>query len=191
MPDLHSIRTAGRKEIPKGTMLTLALGTIPGTVRLTILLPGQIQSASYENLPINEGIVTLPVPLAFLSYAKEDAEAVRELSARLLQDGIMSWFDETSLLPGDDWRVAIQKGMDTADYVLIFLSTRSVSKIGFFQSEVRYALELAQLRPIGTRFLIPVLLDDCDPPDAFKHLHWLRLRQENWYELLKRALQLP
>lgn len=38
---LHAIKTAGKKEVPKDSVMNVKLGDFPGTVNITIQFPGQ------------------------------------------------------------------------------------------------------------------------------------------------------
>jgi hypothetical protein len=102
--------------------------------------------------------------LLFFSYAHEDQVEVEKIAESLQQDGFLIWLDKKYLLPGDDWRVAIETAMDKADFILVFLSKSSVLKVGYVQKELRYALERSQLSPSGKRYIIPILLEPCTPP---------------------------
>jgi hypothetical protein len=186
--ELHSIMTEGRKEVPDGTVVTVGLGSLPGTVTIRLTLPGQAGESVYPDLEIREGVVTLPVKLAFLCHAKEDASFVEDLAVRLLQAGVLTWFDRKDLLPGDKWKTTIDDAIDRSDYALVFLSSTSVSKTGYFQRELRYILEQSQLRPQGARFIIPVLIDECAVPRDLRDIHWLRTKDPSWYETLQQAL---
>jgi TIR domain-containing protein len=46
----------------------------------------------------------------------------------------------------------------------VCFSRRSVAKRGFFQAELRYALDIAACVPLGEIFLVPVRLSDCEVP---------------------------
>lgn len=186
--ELKNIITQGRNEMPQSTLLSVALGRLPGTVTIRVQLPGQEAWTVYQDREIHNGTVELPVKLAFLSYAKEDSVFVRGLAARLLQDGVLTWFDERDLLPGDDWKRKIDDGVEKSDVVLVFLSSISVSKTGYFQRELKYALEQLQLRPEGTRYIIPIIIDGCQPPPSLRNIHWLRADEPKWYDRLKKAL---
>jgi len=148
--ELDTIYTKGKKEVPSGTKIELRRGTTLGTVSVRLTLPGQKVATDFEDLVVKDGAIELPVNLVFLSHAKEDAEIVAALSERLLQDGIMTWFGEKDLSPGDDWKLEIDKGIKHSDYVLVFLSAESVSKVGYCQKELRIALEYRTLKPEGT-----------------------------------------
>ena len=186
--ELHSIMTEGRKEVPVGTVVALGLGSLPGTVTIRLTLPGQAGESVYPDLEITDGVVTLPVRLAFLCHAEEDASFVEDLAARLLQDGVLTWFDSKDLLPGDKWKTTIDDAIDRSDYALVFLSSTSVSKTGYFQRELTYILEQSRLRPQGARFIIPVLIDECEVPRYLRDIQWLRTEDPNWYQTLTQAL---
>ncbi len=186
--ELKNIVTRGRKDVPQATMLAVSLGRLPGTVTIRVQPPDQEAWTIYPDLQIHNGTVELPVRLAFLSYAKEDTGFVKSLAARLLQDGVLTWFDEKDLLPGDDWKRKIDDAIERSDFVLVFLSSVSVSKTGYFQRELKYALEQRQLRPQGTRYIIPIIVDGCQVPATLRDIHWLRAEEPNWYDRLKRTL---
>lgn len=109
----------------------------------------------------------------FISYASQDKPIVRDLYSRLESETwIEPWLDEKSLLPGQEWRVAIEEAVETSDVVIICLSTNSVTKEGFVQKELRYAREIALEKPESTIFLIPLRLDDCDTPRGLRSFQW-------------------
>ncbi|MCD4751567.1 MAG: toll/interleukin-1 receptor domain-containing protein [Anaerolineaceae bacterium] len=187
--ELHSILTEGNKEIPKGTTIQLRVGRLPSTVRIEIQLPGQKTPTDLGDLPIADGIVRLPLKLLFFSYAREDRDKVQELADRLWQQGFLTWLDTKDLLPGDTWKSKIEDAIERADYVLVFLSKTSVNKVGYVQRELRYALERQQLRPAGTRYIIPIRLNSCELPRELHKIQWLDLWEESAYKKLKTALQ--
>lgn len=187
--ELHTIKSIGGKDVPGGTMLGLRLGRVPGTVTAEIRLPGQKKPAVFKDLPIRDGVLTLPVPLVFLCYASEDAKQVGDLSQRLWEDSVVTWLDRKDLLPGDSWKARIEEAIERADRVIVFLSPHSVGKTGYVQREMRYALEQRDLRPSGARYIIPVLLAECDVPREFRGIQWLRLWDEGWYGTLVCALR--
>jgi TIR domain len=187
--NLHTIRTAGNKEIPDGTMLQVSLGRLPNTVNIQIQLPGQKVPTNLGDLQIVDGIVYLPLKLVFFSYAREDGVEVQRLADRLWQDGYLCWLDTKNLLPGDNWKARIEDAIERSDYVLAFLSETSVRKVGYVQRELKFALEQQDLRPSGTRYIIPVRINPCDPPRELRHIQWLDNWEANAYEKLKGALR--
>jgi hypothetical protein len=170
--------------------MKIGLGRIPATVKVEVRLPGQGGWTSFDNLTIVDGVVIIPIAQAFLCHAKEDKSIVRGIAHRLLSDGYMVWFDEVDLVAGADWEREIEAAIERCDYAIIFLSRNSCSKTGYVQREIRYALEQHERRPLGQRFIIPVMLDDVAPPREFSSFHWLKVSRDNWYEQLCRALKL-
>lgn len=101
----------------------------------------------------------------FLCHSSQDKPIVRELYQRLLaEEWIDPWLDEEKLLPGQDWDMEIEKAVEAADVVVVCVSSRSVTKEGYIQREIKFALDIALEKPEGTIFIIPLRLDDCDVP---------------------------
>ena len=100
----------------------------------------------------------------FICYAREDEDAAKRLFRDLKGEGLDPWLDMESLLPGQDWQVAIQQAIRESHYFLALLSSKSVRKRGFMQKEIREALDISDEFPEGCIFLIPVRLEDCQPP---------------------------
>lgn len=189
MTDLDSIRTKGKKEVPGGTVAELRLGTKPGTVSISIRLPGQKKESKFLNLPINDGIVELPIPLVFISYALEDKEYVRKIADNIWDDGILTWLDTKDLMPGDNWKERISDAMERADFVLLFMSNESLSKTGFVQNELREALEQRKSRPLNQTYIIPILIEPGVPPQELNDLHWLNMWEDGAYETLIKTIK--
>jgi hypothetical protein len=106
----------------------------------------------------------------------------------LCSDGIAPWLDEEDLLPGQDWALEIPKAVRAADIVIVCLSQGSVTKAGYIQKEIKFALDIADEQPEGHIFLIPVKLEECNVPTRLQRWHWVNLYQERGYERLMRSL---
>jgi hypothetical protein len=130
----------------------------------------------------------------FLCYASQDKPVARELAQRLFSEGwINPWLDEKNLLPGQDWRLKIEKAIETSDIVIIFLSSNSVSKEGFVQKELRYAKEIALEKPAETIFLIPLRLDESETPRDLRFYQWADYfgeKKDEAYDFLLKSLRL-
>ena len=151
-------------------------------------LPGRKRWVNLGPLKIKNEVLDLPLPLAFLCHADEDRRLVQEIGDRLEEDGVVTWFAPDRLLPGDDWEATIESAIEASDFVVVFLSEKSVNKKGYFQREVKRAFELREELPDGERFIIPVLLDECAPPHRFESIQWLKLDEPESYARLKKAL---
>jgi formylglycine-generating enzyme required for sulfatase activity len=111
----------------------------------------------------------MPIKKRFLKvllcHASMDKQIVRDLYKRLESEPwIDTWLDEEKILPGQDWNVEIEKGVENADAVIVCLSNNSVTKEGYVQRELRYVLDIALEKPEGTIFVIPLRLDKCEVP---------------------------
>jgi hypothetical protein len=124
----------------------------------------------------------------FISYAHEDKDAVYEIVDNLKKDGYEYFLDKNDILPGDLWKDKIEDAIENAQNVLLFLSNKSISKTGYVQHEVRFALEQSELRPSGKRYVIPILLEPCEPPRDLREYQWLSYWEAGAYEKLKASL---
>jgi hypothetical protein len=105
----------------------------------------------------------------YLSCSSHDIAAAREYYQKLRAAGwIQPWLEEEDLLPGQGSRLEIEKAVRNADAVLVFLSSRSVTQEGNLQRELRLALDVADEKPEGAVFVIPVRLDDCSLPQRLR-----------------------
>lgn len=109
----------------------------------------------------------------FLCHASEDKPAVRELSQRLSAEGwIDPWLDEEKLLPGQDWGIEIEKAVEGADVIIVSLSSKSVSKEGYVQKELKTALNFAIYKPEATLYIVPLRLDECTVPHTLQSIQY-------------------
>jgi formylglycine-generating enzyme required for sulfatase activity len=127
----------------------------------------------------------------FLCHASQDKPSVRGLYQRLAAEPwIEPWLDEESLLPGQDFDLEIYKATRDADAIIICLSKVSVAKEGYVNKEIRRALDIADEKPEGTIYVIPLRLDDCKPSfERLKQLHWVDYFTPNAHEKLIKALR--
>lgn len=101
----------------------------------------------------------------FISYAHADRDEALWVYEELLDEGFAPWIDIKDILPGQDWRSAIQKAIQECSHFIVLLSTRSVNRRGYFHAELAKALEMLSEVPKGSPFLIPVRLEDIEPKD--------------------------
>lgn len=124
----------------------------------------------------------------FLCHASQDKAAVRELHDALKHLPVDLWLDEVKLIPGQDWEREIRQALRTAHVVLVCLSRNAVTKEGFVQKEIRIALDIADEKPEGFIFVIPVRLEDCDVPERLKRWQWVDLFTTTGMQRLSAAL---
>jgi hypothetical protein len=125
----------------------------------------------------------------FISYAKEDFDRAFEIYEILRDKKYKPWIDEMNLLPGQIWKVEIQKAIKESDYFIACLSSNSVSKDGFFQKELKEGLEIFDYKHEGSIYLIPVRLDDCQIPGKFKEIQFCDLFKDNGMEKLLKTIE--
>jgi hypothetical protein len=124
----------------------------------------------------------------FLCHASDDKPAARDLYRRLIADGFDVWFDEESLIGGQDWRKEIPQAIRKSDAVLVCLSRKAINKSGYVQKEIGFALDVAEEQPEDTNFVIPVRFEECDLPQRLQHRQWVNFFEQNGYNKLIRAL---
>lgn len=128
----------------------------------------------------------------FLCHSSTDKPAARDSYKFLSSEPwIDPWFDEESLKPGQDWEFEIEKAIDNADVVIVFLSRSSLTKEGFIQKEIKHVFDKADEKPPGTLYIIPVRVEECDVPKRLAHLHWIDISIDNttWFSRLLESLE--
>jgi hypothetical protein len=93
----------------------------------------------------------------FISYAREDREAVALLAKQLEAQGLAVWWD-WQLVGGSNYRHAIQEELTKADKVVVVWSRHSV-RSDFVIDEASAAKEAGKL--------VPVRIDGSAPPLGF------------------------
>jgi uridine kinase len=126
----------------------------------------------------------------FLCHSSDDKSAVREFCQRLISEGFDAWLDEAELVPGQAWDLEIRKAIRESDAVIVFLSNNAITKEGYAQKEIRFALDAVGEKPEGVIFLMPARLDGCSVPERLSRWQWVDLFKPKGYEQLVYALRL-
>ncbi|MDT7542785.1 MAG: hypothetical protein QOE33_2689 [Acidobacteriota bacterium] len=119
-------------------------------------------------------------PKVFVSHASEDKERfVLGFATKLRAKGIDAWLDKWEILPGDSLIDKIfEEGIKDAQAVIVVLSKNSVDK-----PWVKEELNAAMVKKInGVSKLIPVVIDDCQVPEALQSTVWERVNDLNNYD---------
>src|SRR5665213_1075544 len=120
----------------------------------------------------------MPDKAVFVSYAREDLPAARQLKAGLDAAGIRTWFDLDRLEGGDDYDRKIQRNVARCSYFIPIVSATTERRLeGYFRREWGYAIDRARNMTEGAIFILPVCIDDTDlalapVPDKFRALHF-------------------
>ncbi|MCV3271516.1 TIR domain-containing protein [Roseobacter sinensis] len=126
----------------------------------------------------------------FISYAREDIEIAKELFALLKKNGFRPWLDKENLLPGQDWASELESAVKGSDAQLFLCSPRSVNKRGFFQREIRIALESAKSLLDSDVSIIPYLVEPCDLPESLARYQWVDRSEPGSHFKMIKALAL-
>ncbi len=128
-------------------------------------------------------------PKVFISHASEDKVFAQDLATKLRAKGVDAWLDIWEILPGDSLIDKIfEEGLKDASAIIVILSKSSVDK-----PWVREELNAATVKRInGVSKLIPVILDNCDVPEALHSTVWVPINDMTVYdaelELVVRAI---
>lgn len=96
----------------------------------------------------------------FVSYAREDREAIRTLAAHLAQGGWSVWWDR-HILAGKDFDDVLQCELDKARCVLVAWSSHSIAS-RWVKAEAGEGLR--------REILVPIQLDPALPPLGFRNI---------------------
>lgn len=100
-----------------------------------------------------------------VSSVLEDSALVNELCASLEKAGVRTWRDIHQLLPGKDGKIAIRNAIERGTGFIACFSNASEDLHTYVREDLMLAVEQLRLRPEESRWFMPVLLDDVEPPD--------------------------
>jgi TIR domain len=154
-------------------------------------------------LPASNAAVQAPAELdkprtpatLFYSYSHKDEELRKELEVALAllrrQGSLKAWHDR-QILPGEDWRNAINSNIESAEIILLLVSADFIASDYCYETEMSRALERNQA---GEAVVIPVILRPTDwssapfaklqslPKDGKPVVTWLN-RDEAWTDIV-------
>jgi len=126
----------------------------------------------------------------FLCHSSGDKPVVRKLYQRLYsRQGIDPWLDEAKLLPGEHWNHEITRAVKESDAVIVCISKDSITKEGYIQKEIKRALDVADEKPEGTIFIIPLKLEACEVPERLSEWQWVNYYEEGAFDRVIQSLQ--
>lgn len=185
--NISGIRTAGKHQVPGDTIVEIRnLGN--GRVSASVALPGATGRRDLGVVPVINGEVVLPIFSIFVCHADEDSATVARISEKLWANGYVTWFDKKDLLPGDEWARAVEVAIEQSDYAIVCLS-RSLAKSGFVNREIRLILRNHENRPLGGRYIVPILLDDVEIPHELRDIQCVRYSEADWLVKIDAALR--
>jgi hypothetical protein len=110
----------------------------------------------------------------FCSYAHEDEVYVRALRTSLRpleRQGLIEWWHDREIIPGQEWREAIDENLQAADIILLLISPDFMASDFAYEEEMQRAITRHER---GEASVIPIIVRRTDLEGApFKHLQSL------------------
>lgn len=119
----------------------------------------------------------------FISYVRENAEAVQRLHDALTSRGIEVWLDKTKINPGVFWKEAIRKAISEGSFFIACFSKEYYDRDNtYMNEELTLAIDELRKRRRDRVWFIPVKLSKCEIPDwdicagkTLRNIHWVEL----------------
>ncbi|MGH7944228.1 MAG: toll/interleukin-1 receptor domain-containing protein [Opitutaceae bacterium] len=139
--------------------------------------PDAIVNPAKPRIPPAE---VMPEGAIFISYAREDLEAVRELKSGLDAEGLTVWFDMDRLGAGDAWDDKIRRNIQACSLFIAVISVNTENREeGYFRREWRHAVDRSWNMADDRPFIVPVIVDETARPrripERFEDAHMTRL----------------
>ena len=100
----------------------------------------------------------------YVSCSRADRSAAERLAAVLDEAGLDAWFDRNEIQSGPRYDNRIRQHIQQCDLFVPLLSRETESaEDGYFRKEWQWALERSDALDSGSRFVLPVCIDDCGP----------------------------
>ena len=131
-------------------------------------------------------------PTVFFSYRRSDEKKVSQLRDTLQSAGIRVWQDMCNLRGGDNWEQALQRVINKEADRFVLLQTPAL--VSAERSIVWKELRQAEERDKETipdkisRFIIPVILEPCDPITSLGKYHHIDLTKSDGTDALIKAI---
>jgi hypothetical protein len=127
---------------------------------------------------------------SFLSYPSEQRSVARALYDFLCSIGIQPWFDQESLIGGQDWDRERKIAQRAVDLTFLVLSPETISRSGVIQREVKEILDLLETRPLGHTFLVSLRTRDISVPPELGRYQYIDFFRSGWEAKIGRAVRL-
>ncbi|MFM9946994.1 MAG: COR domain-containing protein [Saprospiraceae bacterium] len=94
----------------------------------------------------------------FISYSKSDKvylEQLKSMLSPLVRDGLLQPWDDTKLLPGEEWNASIRRELNTADIILLLVSSDLMATDYVWDIEMKEALARHER---GDAVVVPIII---------------------------------
>jgi len=99
---------------------------------------------------------------AFFSYSKFDKEYLENFKKHLTslnKQGILEFWDDSMIAPGEEWNTQIKSALDNSDVVFLLLSSDFLATDYIWTEEISEAMKRHEL---GKSVVIPIKIRDCE-----------------------------
>jgi len=135
------------------------------------------------------------MPRVFISYVRENSDAVHRLAKDLQAHGIKVWLDKYQLKPGYRWKDAIREGISQGDFFIACFSNEYHNRSKtYMNEELILAIEELRQRSTDRAWFIPVLLSETQVPnrdigagETLRSIQWVEL-YKNWEDGIRSIL---
>lgn len=132
----------------------------------------------------------------FISYVREDQDAVDRLCRELRSCDVEVWLDREEILPRQRWREAIRGAIrDGAFFIACFSKHYESRSRNYMNEELTIAIEEIRQRTISITWFIPVRFSRCQIPErsigageTLLDLQWVDLFSD-WQRNIKKILR--
>lgn len=124
----------------------------------------------------------------FISYSHRDKKFVERITNDLENQGLHAWVDEKEIKVGDSISKELEEGISKADFFCLVISKNSAQS-KWVEREYRLALN-KQLSSGGIPKILPILMDDTQPPEFFRDIKYADFSKSynNGLQLLLKAI---
>lgn len=119
--------------------------------------------------------LSLMAQRVFISYSRPDEDVARSLKETLEQRGIAAWLAADELEPGQPAARAVRKAIEESSLVVLVIGHQPTD---WTRHEWSQALRLAW-DPDHPKPIVPVLVDDAEPPAFLGDQPYLRLDSDD------------
>jgi hypothetical protein len=125
----------------------------------------------------------------FVSYPSEQRAHAREVFELLKKLGIDAWFDQSSLIAGQDWDRVRKRAQQEADMTVLICSEETIERAGVIQREIKDILKIIEDKPSDEIFLIPLPVEPVRLPQEIARFQYIDKFDPDWQLDLARSIQ--
>lgn len=160
----------------------------PAKIVHDLLGPELTQRNSKTNMTSNQD--EKQKPLIYICYADEDQKEVEEILYQYLSKDFEPWMRSKDMIEGEKWNSTVPRTIERSDFFLVCLSSNTVNKRGEFQKECKQAQDIKDEKLDTDIYLIPVKLEDCEPPEFLKVIKPVKLFDNDGLARLIRSIRI-